>query len=162
MKNMYTSGFYGLAGILLILSFIKSRSKTVLSLKKALRMFLAVLPQFLAILFLLGLLLAVVQPETIQAVIGSKSGVKGVLLSALLGSVAIIPVLIAFPITSELLKNGAGLVQIAAFISTLTTVGFMTIPIEVKYLGRKVTLLRNLLAFLFSFIVALIIEVVLG
>ena len=159
---MYTSCLYGLMGILLILSFIKSKAKTVLSLKKAWRMFLAVLPQFLAILFLVGLLVAVAQPETIQAIIGSKSGVKGMFLSASVGSVAIIPALIAFPIAAELLKNGAGLMQITVFISTLTTVGLITMPIEVKYLGRKVTLLRNLLALIFSFIVALIIGMVMG
>ena len=161
MLNMYTCCLYGLTGVLVLLSFIISKPKTVLALKKAWRMFLAVLPQFLAIVLLIGLLLGAVPPETIQAIIGSESGAKGLLLSALLGSVAIIPVLIAFPIAAELLKNGAGLMQIAVFISTLTTVGLATIPIEIAYLGRKAALLRNILALVFSFIVAFILGMVL-
>jgi uncharacterized membrane protein YraQ (UPF0718 family) len=161
MNTAFTYCLYGITGILLTLSLIKSKPKTALALKKAWRIFLAVLPQFMAILFLIALLLAVVRKETIQAMIGLESGVKGMLLSALLGSTAVIPALIAFPITAELLQNGAGLTQIAIFISTLTTVGFITIPLEMKYFGKKVTLLRNLLAFLFSFIVAFIIGMVL-
>jgi uncharacterized membrane protein YraQ (UPF0718 family) len=161
MDAVFTYCLYGITGVLLTLSFIKSKAKTALALKKAGRMFLAVLPQFMAILFLIGLLLAVVRQETIQAILGSESGVKGMLLSALLGSAAVIPVLIAFPIASELLQNGAGLTQIAVFIATLTTVGFVTMPLEMKYLGRKITLLRNLLAFIFSFIAAFIVGVVL-
>jgi len=162
MNIVFTYGLYVLTGVLLMLSFMKSKAKTALSLKKAWRMFFGILPQFLAILFLIGLLLAVLQPDTIQAIIGSRSGIKGIIVSGLLGSVTIIPALIAFPIASELLKNGAGMMQIAVFISTLTTVGFATMPIEVKYLGRKATLLRNFLALLFSFAVAYIIGRVLG
>lgn len=162
MNLVFTYCLYTFTGVLLILSFIKSKAKTALALKKAWMMFSGILPQFLTILLLIGLLQAVLQPDTIQAIIGSRSGIKGMVLSALLGSVTIIPALIAFPIASELLQNGAGMMQIAVFISTLTTVGFVTIPIEVKYLGRKVALLRNLLALLFSFVVAYIIGMVLG
>jgi hypothetical protein len=37
-------------------------------------------------------------------------------------------------------------------------VGVVTMPIEIKYFGKKLTILRNLLAFLFSFIVAMVIS----
>ena len=157
MNAAFLVCLYGIMGILLILSWIKSKEKTRMALKKAWKMFLTVLPQFLAILILVGLLLAVLQKETIQAVIGTHSGVKGLFLSALLGSAAVIPALIAFPIASELLQNGAGIIPIAVFISTLTTVGFVTMPLESKYFGRKIALLRNLFAFAFSFVTAFII-----
>jgi len=162
MNSGFTGCLYGVGGILLALSFLKSKEKTALALKKARKMFLSVLPQFLAVLLLVGLLLAVVQKETIQAVIGAESGIKGLFLAAVLGSAALIPALIAFPIAAELLQNGAGLAQIAVFISTLTTVGFVTMPLEIKYFGRKAALLRNLLALLFSFAVAFIVGGVLG
>lgn len=76
------------------------------------------------------------------------------LLASLIGAITLIPVMIAFPIVAELLKNGAGLTQMAVFVSALTTVGIITILVEVKYLGRKTAILRNVLAFLFSFITA--------
>ena len=69
--------------------------------------------------------------------------------------------MIAFPIVSELLKSGAGIIQMAVFVSTLTTVGLITIPIETKYLGKKIAVLRNMLAFVFSFITAYLMGVLL-
>ena len=50
--------------------------------------------------------------------------------------------------------------QIAAFVSTLMMVGVVTMPVEIKYFGKKATLLRNGAAFIFSFVVALIIGMV--
>jgi hypothetical protein len=40
-------------------------------------------------------------------------------------------------------------------------VGIVTVPMEIKYFGKKAAILRNSLAFLFSFIVAIAIGVVL-
>lgn len=124
-------------------------------------MFINVLPQFVAILLLVGLLLAVLSPATIQRIIGAESGFAGMLITSLLGAITLVPALIAFPIAAELLKNGAGITQIAVFISTLTMVGFVTLPMEIKYLGKKTALLRNVLAYLFAFVTAYIIGVIL-
>jgi uncharacterized membrane protein YraQ (UPF0718 family) len=142
-------------------SFLKDKSKTLLSLKKAWKMFINILPQFITILMLVGLLLAIINPETIQHVIGSESGIVGILISSLLGVFTLVPVLIAFPIAAELLNNGAGIAQTAIFISALTMVGFITLPMEMKYLGKKTALLRNGFAYLFTLISAYIIGVIL-
>ena len=132
-----------------------------LSLKRAWKMFINVLPQFISILFLAGLLLAAVSPETIQYVICTQSGFRGMLTAALLGAVTLVPVLVAFPVAARLLQNGAGVTQTAVIISTLTMVGFVTLPMEIKYLGKKAAVLRNALAFLFSFAAAFLIGVLL-
>ena len=58
------------------------------------------------------------------------------------------------------MENGAGYMQIAAFVSTLMMVGIITIPVEIKYFGKKISILRNVLAFFFSFLVAAIIGMV--
>jgi len=84
------------------------------------------------------------------------------LITSLLGAVTLVPVLIAFPIAAELLNNGAGITQIAVFISTLTMVGFITLPMETKYLGGKVAILRNLLAYLLAFVTAFFIGAILA
>ena len=52
--------------------------------------------------------------------------------------------------------------QIGAFISTLMMVGVVTIPVEIKYFGKKMTLLRNFMAFILSFFVAYVIGKVVG
>ena len=161
MDSVFTYSLYGVAVVLLGISFAKDRKKTALSLRRAWSMFASVLPQFMAILLLTGLLLALVSPETIQRIIGAESGFVGMLIASLLGAVTLVPVFIAFPVAAELLKNGAGITQIAVFISTLTMVGFITLPMEIKYLGKKVAVLRNVLAYLFAFVTAFIVGVVL-
>lgn len=152
--------FYSLAIILLILSFIKDKKKTKMALKKAWKAFENILPEFLVVILLVGFLLAILNTETISKIIGSESGWVGVILAAIIGSVTLIPGFVAFPTAAILLKNGAGYMQIAAFVSTLMMVGLITMPVEIKYFGKKITAIRNLLAFFFSFIVALIIGMV--
>jgi len=152
--------FNGLAIILLILSFIKDKKKTKMALKKAWKAFENILPEFLVVILLVGLLLAILNTDTISKIIGSESGWFGVILAAIIGSITLIPGFVAFPTAAILLENGAGYMQISAFISTLMMVGIITIPVEIKYFGKKISVLRNVLAFFFSFIVALIIGMV--
>ena len=158
---MFTILMYVVALGFLILSFIKDKKKTHRALKKAWKSFENILPQFLSILVIIGIMLAVLSPEVISGLIGEKSGWLGMLMASLVGSITLIPGFIAFPLASALLKSGAGFMQIAVFISTLMMVGIVTIPLEMKYFGKKAALLRNSLAFVFSFIVAIAIGVVL-
>ena len=61
-----------------------------------------------------------------------------------------------------LLERGAGYMQIAAFVSSLMMVGVMTFSIESKYFSKKAALIRNVSAFVFSFLVAVVIGKVMG
>lgn len=151
---------YGVTVLLLILSFIKDKNKTKKSLKKAWKAFENILPEFLVVILLVGILLAVLDAEVISKIIGSDSGWFGVILAAVVGAVTLIPGFVAFPTAAMLLQGGAGYMQIGAFISTLMMVGIVTIPVEVKYFGKKTTILRNVFAFAFSFIVAYVIGLV--
>jgi len=152
--------FYGLAFILLTLSFVKDKKKTKMALKKAWKAFENILPEFLVVILLVGFMLAILNADTISGMIGEKSGWFGVVLASIIGSITLIPGFVAFPTAAILLENGAGYMQIAAFISTLMMVGIITMPVEIKYFGKKSTLLRNSVAFLFSFLVAFIIGMV--
>lgn len=152
---IFTYIFYGAAMLLLVLSLVRDRKKTKAALIKAWKAFENILPQFLGILLIAGILLAFLTPETISRFIGRQSGWWGVLGAGLVGSVTLIPGFLAFPLAALLMKNGAGAMQIGAFVSTLMMVGVITLPVEIKYLGKKVAFLRNLLAFGFSFLVAL-------
>ncbi len=158
---MFTIGLYILTGLLLLLSFIKDKKKTIMALKKAWKSFENILPQFLAIILIIGMTLAVLSPQVISKLVGQQSGWVGMMVAAIIGSVTLIPGFVAFPLAAALLKGGAGFMQIAVFISTLMMVGVVTIPVEITYFGRKVTIIRNLLAFVFSFIVAIVIGAVL-
>lgn len=148
---------YILAFALLIISFLKDKTKTIKALKTAWKSFENIMPQFLGIIVTVGVLLAIVNTETISKVIGANSGFFGVFLSSVIGSITMMPTFVAFSTGNSLLQSGAGYPQVGALIATLTMVGVMTYPLESKYIGKKGALLRNLIAFFFSFIVALFI-----
>lgn len=153
---------YIIAVLLLIISFYKDKKKTKIALKKAWKSFENILPQFLGVIIFVGILLAIFDAEFISKIIGKQSGWIGVIFSAVIGSITLIPGFVAFPTAAMLLSNGAGYMQIGAFVSTLMMVGVVTAPVEIKYFGKRLTIMRNLLAFLFSFVVALIIGKVVG
>lgn len=154
MNNVF---LYFITIVLLVFSYFKDKKKTKMALKKAWKSFENILPEILGVIMLVGVLLSILNPQVISKIIGSSSGWFGVILAAIVGAITLIPGFVAFPTAAMLLKNGAGYMQIAAFVSTLMMVGIITMPVEIKYFGKKVTIIRNILAFIFSFIVAYII-----
>jgi uncharacterized membrane protein YraQ (UPF0718 family) len=140
----------------LIVSFFKDSEKTKQSLLVALKSFLRILPTVLIIIFFIGFLLGFVPPSEISKIIGEQSGFGGVLLVALLGALSHIPALISFPLAASLLESGASITALAVFITTLTMIGIVTLPLEMKELGKKMALLRNGMSFIIAIIIALI------
>lgn len=157
---MFTAILYGVAGAGLLASFLADRQKTKKALLKAWKAFENILPQFLSVLIIIGLALAVLTPATISRLLGTGSGIFGILASLAIGAITLIPGFVAFPLAAALLKNGAGYAQIAAFVSSLMMVGIVTLPMEFKVFGKKAAILRNVFALGFSFLVALAMGVI--
>lgn len=152
-----TALFVNILSLLLLLAaFYKDRGKTRQALKVAVKAFFKISPTVLMIIVLIGLLLSFVPSSKISTIIGEQSGLSGVLLVALFGSVMHIPSLISFPLAASVLKNGASVMAVAAFITTLTMIGLLILPLEIKELGKKMALLRNGFSFIFALIIALI------
>ena len=135
---------------------------TLEALTKAFKAFEGILPQFLVVLILVAITLAVLDTATISRYLGSGSGPWGVVIAALVGAITLIPAFVAFPAAVALLNGGAGATQIAAFVSSLMMVGVVTLPMEMKYFGKRAALLRNSFAFIFSFVVAIFVGWVVG
>ena len=151
---MDTFILYAVAGCCLLGSLVKDRNKTVIALKKAYMAFEGILPQLLIVLMLVAVALAVLDTSTVSFIIGKDSGVFGVLVAAIIGAITLIPGFVAFPAAAALLKNGAGTIQIAAFVSSLMMVGVVTLPLEIQYFGKRTAILRNVAAFVFSLVAA--------
>jgi len=151
---------YGVAAVALAISFVADKNRTRNAVRKAVQSFLNVLPEFAAVLGLVGLMLTFISPATIGRLFGAGSGPFGFLVASLVGSITLIPGFVAFPLAATLLNQGAGVAQVAVFVSTLMMVGFVTLPLERKYFGKRAALLRNGLAYVYSVVVALIISLV--
>lgn len=156
---MFTKILYAIALVLLIISFFKSKTNTKLALKKAWKAFEGILPQLFTVLFIIGITLSVLDPALISKILGGESGMLGMFIGGVIGSFTLIPSFVAFPLAATLMNNGAGTVQIAAFVSTLMMVGVVTIPLEAKTFGMKASILRNSFSFVLSFVVAILMGV---
>jgi uncharacterized membrane protein YraQ (UPF0718 family) len=153
---------YSLLAICLIWSLLKSRQKTKQSFKVAAKALRKMAPGLLAIVGVVGLILGLLPPETITRLVGEEAGLLATVTAAVLGAITLIPALISFPLAASLLRSGATVTTIAAFITTLVMVGFVTAPMEIKALGKKFTLLRNGLSFVAALIIAGLMGVILG
>ncbi len=145
----------------LIFALIKDRGRTKQSVGVAVESFIRILPTVLIIVAIIGLLMAFAPPDQISRFIGEQAGFGGLLAIAALGAVLHIPALISFPLAASLLQSGAAVASVAAFITTLTMVGVVTLPLEIKELGRKMAFLRNGLSFIIAIAIALIMGMIL-
>ena len=147
--------------ISLVISLMKDKGKTIDSMKGAKSMMGNLLGELIAILLLIGLILTFIPPETISLFMGEANIWLSSIGSALVGAITLIPAFVAFPLAGSLVDQGASLVPIAAFITTLTMVGFVTFPLEKREFGLKFTLIRNGFSFGFAILIAIVMGVLL-
>lgn len=159
---MFTIFLYVAAAVLVTLSFLKDRHKTKMALRKAWKSFENMMPQLFTVLLIIGILLTYLDAHTISRLLGAESGALGLVLAAAIGSVTLLPGFVAFPLAASLLRAGAGYAQITMFVTTLMMVGVVTLPMEIRYFGRKLALRRNALALVFSVILSLLMGVVIA
>jgi uncharacterized membrane protein YraQ (UPF0718 family) len=145
---------YSFLGVCLIVSLIKSKEKSKKAFKVAGKALLKSAPSLLTVIGIVGLTLGILTPETISNMVGAEAGFTATIVAAILGAITLIPSLVAFPLAGSLLRSGATVMTISAFITTLVMVGIVTAPIEIKTLGKKFTLLRNGLGFLAALSIA--------
>ncbi|RLI14950.1 MAG: permease [Candidatus Hecatellales archaeon] len=128
----------------LLLAVWRDRARALQALKASLRMLVELFPFFILVTVVIGVVSSLLTFEVISGFISSEAGVKGIFTAALIGTVVHMPSLVAFPLAGFLLRNGTDVGSVAAFITTLTMIGLAMLPLEVKTLGGRVTLLRNL------------------
>ncbi len=156
--NISVLAVNGLALAALTAALVRDRKRAAEALRMAGKMFISILPMLIIIILLIGLLFGFVPEESLESFLGSRSGPPGTLVTALVGSFLHIPALLAFPLAGSLLEKGASVTVVAAFITTLTMIGMVTLPLEIKEMGRRFALMRNG----FSFIAALAIAFLMG
>ena len=154
--DIFVISFWVIAIILIIISIIKDKKKTFASMKKSKSMMGKMMGEIIAIIFLIGLVLTLIPPESIKNVLGSSNTFISTIVSALVGSITLIPAFVAFPLVGSFVDIGASIVPAVAFLTTLTMVGIVTFPLEKKEFGLKFALTRNLMSFAFAIIIALV------
>lgn len=155
-------GLWIVTGTALLISFCKNRAKTIGALKMAAKRLLKITPLFLLVMVLFSFFITAVPKSFIQETIGADSGIMGLLISLGIGSVAFMPGFIAFPLCAMLKTQDVPFYILAGFSITLMNVGILSFPLQKKYLGWKVAVLRNLIGFLSALLIAVIVGIAFG
>lgn len=133
---------WAIAGVALLSSLVANRRKTRAAAVKGFKMFWGVLPLLVGVLAVVSLVLAAVTPTMIEKLLAG-SGPGPVLAALGIGSIALMPGFIAYPLAGLLRQNGASVAVLAAFITSLMMVGVLTLPVEARFFGWRLSLLRN-------------------
>lgn len=157
--DIFTLVFWAITLIWFLGSIIKDRKKTLDSVKMSTGMMRGMGSNIIAILFLIGLILTFIPPETIREFMGGSNVFLSTVVFALVGCITLIPAFVAFPLAGSLMDAGASIVPVVAFITTLTMVGIVTFPLEKKEFGLKFTITRNILSFVFAIAISLVMGV---
>ena len=97
------------------------------------------------IFVLLGLLDVWVPRETMMKYMGKDSGIKGVVLSIIIGSVAAGPLYGAFPVAAVFMKKGVKFSNILIFIGAWSTTKIPMFLFELTSLGARFAITRLLI-----------------
>lgn len=137
--------FFIIALVLLGIVFIFNVSidiKAVATLTYSLKEMALVLPP---IFILLGLLDVWISKEKMMKYVGEGSGIKGIIIVFIIGSVAAGPLYAAFPVAAVLMKKGAKFSNILIFIGAWSTTKIPMFLFEMSSMGAKFAVTRLLI-----------------
>jgi len=122
-------------------------------LKKSSLSFLAMAPMLLGVIGLVGLFQVLVTPEMLASLFGGNPLLDS-LTGTLAGAIAVGTPIVSYVLGGELLAQGISLFAVTAFILSWVSLGFIQLPLEAEAFGSRFTLRRNLLAVVFTLIIA--------
>lgn len=142
-------------GALLVFSAIRDGAKTTKALRIGAKQFWNVLPFFVAVFGLIGLLEVLLEPSVIQRWLGAGSGVLAPLYAAVFGGLATGPPAAVFPLGKYLLSQNASVAAVSTLLIAWVAIGTVTLPAEIRFFGAKFALSRWALAFVLSVLLGL-------
>ena len=117
--------------------------------------FIAMFPMILGVVGLVGLFQAVMTPKLLRSFFTGNI-YYDTFIGTFIGAVAAGQAMVSYIIGGELLKDGISIYAVTAFILSWVTLGVVQLLLEIEVLGLRFTIWRNILAFVFTIIVALL------
>lgn len=153
---------YIIALISVIISYWLDKKKTKVIIMNMLNTLKNLLPLVISVLLIVIPLVAFINSERIVKILSGLRGIWGVIIAGIVGSISYIPAVFAYPLSAQLLSIGTGYAQITMFISTVSIICFVGLPIEIKCIGKRVALKRNIMGFIQSLCISYIMSMILS
>jgi len=145
-------------GILALTLFILaySKGKHIIGIKSSLQMLTEVLPLLIFAFIVAGIVRTMFPHELLSRWIGAESGIRGIFLGTVAGAAAPGGPYVSLPIVAGLLRSGASIGTMVAFLTAWSLWAAGRLPMEIGILGWRFTLIRFASVFFFPPIAGLI------
>lgn len=145
-----------LALILTIIGYHRGQGEHILGLKSAFHMTIDVLPLLIFAFIVAGMVQVLLPHEVVSQWVGAESGMRGIIIGSVAGGLAPGGPYVSLPIVAGLLKSGASVGTMVAFLTGWSIWAVSRLPMEVGIVGWKFTLIRIISTLLFPPIAGLI------
>ncbi len=113
-------------------------------------------PMILGVLGLSAILITFVTSEQVKTVF-TGNPVTDTLYGTLMGGVMMGNAMISYILGGELLKMGISLYAVTAFLLAWVSLGYVQIPMEISFFGKRFTIIRNIMAIIFTLLISILI-----
>ncbi len=127
-----------------------------MALKQSANGFLKVSPMIAGVLGLSALLLTFIPPEQVKTVF-TGNPVTDTLYGTLTGGIMVGNAMISYILGGELLKMNISMYAVTAFLLAWVSIGYVQIPMEISFFGKRFTIVRNVLSIIFTLIISILI-----
>ena len=141
---------------LLIIGYQRGGGEHILGLKSGGTLLLQILPLLIFAFIIAGMVQVLVPTEVISKWVGTESGLRGILIGTVVGGFMPGGPMTCLPIAAGLLRVGASVGTMVAFMTGWSLIGFSRMPLEIGIMGWKFTLIRLACTFFFAPIAGLL------
>ena len=138
-----------LALIFLFWGYVSGEGKHLVGLKVAAKMTIELIPLLIFAFIIAGMVQVLIPKELISKWVGAESGIKGILIGTIAGGFTPGGPYVSLPIVAGLLKSGAGVGTMVAYLTAWSLWAVGRLPMEFGILGWKFTLVRFVCTFFF-------------
>ncbi|TET50292.1 MAG: permease [Anaerolineales bacterium] len=151
-----TAVMAALAVILLLIGHFRGQGQVSVGVEQAIKIAGETLPLLLLSFLVAGMAQTLLPQELLSRWVGTESGLRGILIGTLAGASTPGGPYVSFPVAAVLLRSGASIGTVVAFVTGWAVWAFSRLPLEVGILGWRFTLVRLASSLLFPFVAGLI------
>ena len=151
-----------LAITLLSVGYYQGGGQHVSGLKSALSMTVQILPLLIFAFIVAGMVQVLLPRELLSKWLGVESGMRGILIGTVAGGLAPGGPMVSLPVAAGLLRSGASVGTMVAFLTGWSLWAFGRLPMEVGIMGWQFTLIRIACTFFFPPIAGLLAQAFFG
>ena len=138
-----------LAIILLAIGYSRGEGQHIQGLNFGMKMIVEIIPLLLFAFIVAGMVQVLLPQELLSKWIGEESGFRGILIGTVAGGLTPGGPYVSLPVVAGLLKAGAGVGTLVAFLTAWSLWAVARLPMEIGILGWKFTLVRLACTFFF-------------